>query len=122
MKWLFIIHLCLVAAIYGCRDGKPVLLQEFIPGTYIRYSDHEFGSEYDTVTISLQNKNASQFTISRRWKYERTGEAPEYQLTITAGIYDVGKGIMEDMETGDLISFDPKQNCLFIGTIKYKKL
>lgn len=122
MKWLFIIHLCLVAAIYGCRDGKPVLLQEFIPGTYIRFSSHELGQEYDTLTISLQNESASQYKITRRWKYERTGEEPEYQLITTAGIYDAKESIMEDTETGDLISFDPKQNCLFIGTIKYQKL
>ena len=122
MKWLFIIHLCLVAAVYGCRDAKPVLLQEFIPGTYIRYSSHELGKEYDTLTISVQNKRANQFKIIRRWKYERIGEQPEYQLITTAGIYDVKESIMEDMETGDLLSFDPKQNCLFIGTTKYQKL
>lgn len=122
MKRLFIIHLCLVAAIYGCRDAKPVLLQEFIPGTYIRFSSHELGKEYDTLNISLQNPSANQYKIIRRWKYERTSEQPEYQLITTAGIYDAEESIMEDMDTGDLISFDPKHNCLFIGTTKYQKL
>ncbi len=121
MKLFFIIHLCLVAAIYGCRDAKPVLLQEFIPGTYIRFSSHELGKEYDTLTISVQNKTANQYKIIRRWKYERTDELPEYQLITTTGIYNADKGIMEDIDTGDLLSFDPKQNCLFIGTIKYQK-
>lgn len=122
MKWLFIIHLCLVAAIYGCRDEKPVLLQEFIPGTYIRFSSHELGKEYDTLAISIQNPSANQYRIIRRWKYERTGEQPEYQLITTAGIYYAEENVIEDTENGDLISFDPKQNCLFIGTIKYQKL
>ncbi|OSZ77193.1 hypothetical protein CAP36_12325 [Chitinophagaceae bacterium IBVUCB2] len=122
MKLFFIIHFFLVAAIYGCRDAKPVLIQEFIPGTYIRFSSHELGKEHDTLTISVQNENATQYKITRRWKYERTGEAPEYQLIKTAGIYRDTENLLEDMDTGDLYSFDLKQNCLFIGTIKYQML
>ena len=54
-----------------------------IPGTYIRFSEHEFGREYDTMLIESQNKPAHQFRIIRKWKYERRldGAAigPEYK-------------------------------------------
>ena len=122
MKWLFIIHLCLVAAIYGCRDARPVMIQEFIPGTYIRFSSHEFGKEYDTLAITLLNATANEYNITRRWRYERTDLPSNYQLIITAGIYYPKDNILEDMESGDLLTFDPNQNCLFIGTLKYQKL
>ena len=122
MKWLFIIHLCLVAAIYGCRDGKPIMIQEFIPGTYIRFSSHEFGQEYDTVAISVLNVSANEYAITRRWRYERTDEIPHYELTTSSGIYYPDKKVLQDLESGDLLSFDVKEKCLFIGTTKYKKL
>jgi len=122
MKWLFIIHLCLVAAIYGCREAKPVMIQEFIPGTYIRSSSHEFGSENDTVSISVLNASANEYTITRRWRYERTELPPTYQLTTSAGIYYPDEKVLQDLESGDLLSFDVKEECLFIGTTKYKKL
>ena len=122
MKWLFILHLCLVAEIYGCRDARPVLIQEFIPGTYIRFSSHEFGKEYDTLIISLLNATANEYSITWRLRYERTNSTPSYQLITSAGIYYPDDKILEDMESGDLVTFDPKQSCLFIGTIKYQKL
>lgn len=122
MKWFFIIHLCLVAAIYGCRDARPVMIQEFIPGTYIRFSSHEFGKEYDTLAIALLNITANEYTITWRWRYEKTDSTPNYQLITTAGIYYPDDKVLEDLESGDLLTFDPKQSCLFIGTLKYQKL
>lgn len=112
----------MVAAIYGCRDAKPVMIQEFIPGTYIRFSTHEYRKEYDTLAISILNAAANEYTITRRWRYERTDEKPNYQLITRAGIYYPDDNILEDMESGDLLTFDPKQSCLFIGTLKYQKL
>lgn len=120
MKYFVIINLLLVAAIYGCRDRKPVLTLASIPGTYIRYAQHEFGSEYDTVTLTQQNSSANQYQITRRWKYERTGEAPEYTKTVTSGIYDARNSVLHDTETGDVITFG--QKIIFIGTTKYEKL
>ena len=94
--------------------------QASIPGTYIRYAEHEFGEEYDTLSISVLNLSAKQYKIVRRWKYERVGEAPSYQLIVSSAIWN--DRFLEDMESGDLISFDSTKNCLFIGTIKYDKL
>jgi hypothetical protein len=122
MKWFVIIHLCLVAAIYGCRDAKPVMIQEFIPGTYIRFSSHEFGSEYDTVSISVLNISANEYGITRRWKYERIGLPPHYELTNSSGIYYPREKVLQDLESGDMITFGVKEKCLFIGTTKYQKL
>jgi hypothetical protein len=96
------------------------------PGIYsrhlFRFSSHEFGKEYDTLAISLLNATANEYTITRRWRYEKTDSTPNYQLITSAGIYYPDDKVLEDMESGDLLTFDPKQSCLFIGTIKYQKL
>ncbi|MBN8878067.1 MAG: hypothetical protein J0I32_11010 [Sphingobacteriales bacterium] len=126
MKALLLIHLLLVAALYGCRELKPDPVRGFIPGTYIRFSRHEFGTEHDTLTISVQNKNAGEYKIIRRWKYERVidGEIaePEYKLTVTTGFYQSKHKLLRENETGSVYTFDVNENILFNGPVKYKKL
>jgi hypothetical protein len=126
MKILIVVHL-LIVLFYGCGlierkdEGR-----EFLPGTYTRFSQHEFGTEHDTLVISLQNKAAGEYKIVRRWKYERLldGKAiePEYKFITTSGIYHSSKKLLEERETGDFFSFDVTGELLFNGPVKYQKL
>ena len=101
-------------------------VQEFIPGTYIRFSEQEYGTEYDTLVISLQNKTANQYRILRKWKYERVLDRekikPEYKRSFTTGTYNSTHKLLQENETGDIFSFDVKQKILFNGPVKYQKL
>jgi hypothetical protein len=96
-----------------------------IPGTYIRFSQHEYGTEYDTLIITLQNSSANEFRIMRKWKYERVLDdekiEPEYKRTISSGIYYEEHKILREVETGDVYSFDFRAKILFNGPIKYQK-
>jgi hypothetical protein len=125
MKYLFILHLLLVAVILGCRD-KPDPVQEFIPGTYIRFSQHEFGNEYDTLIISIQNSSADEYGIIRKWKYERVVDGqklqPEYKRSVTTAVYNSKHKLLREYETGDIYSFDVREKILFNGPVKYQKL
>jgi hypothetical protein len=78
--------------LYGCRSFlKEESIQSLIPGTFIRFSQHEFGTEYDTLVITLQNEAVSQYRIQRKWKYERILDGnkiePEYRQELHSGIY-----------------------------------
>jgi len=98
----------------------------FIPGTYIRFSHHEFGTEYDTLVITLQNESANEYKIMRKWKYERildgTAIAPEYKRVVTSGIFHSKDNLLQESQTGDLYTFDVKGKLLFKGSTKYQKL
>lgn len=127
MKMLLFIHLIILLLVYSCDNSYTRdEVSAFIPGTYIRSAVHEFGSEYDTVVITLQNEQAREYRITRRWKYERVldGQSlePEYKRQITTAIYNSSRKVLREMETGDQYSFDPKEQVLFIGSTKYKKL
>lgn len=117
----------LIFLLYGCSfmQAKDEI-RDFLPGTYIRFSQHEFGTEHDTLVISLQNESAGEYKIVRRWKYERVldGKAiePEYKFTTTAGIYHSGRKLLQERETGDFLSFDVTEKLLFNGPVKYQKL
>lgn len=123
---LLLIPLFLIILL-GCRLFNAADHTEvFIPGTYIRFSSHEFGKEYDTLMITLQNESAHEFKILRKWKYERVLDGkimePDYQRVTTTGIYYSADKVMQDPESGNLYSFDAKEKLLFNGDIKYKKL
>ena len=123
-----IVLLILSAAtiILSCNtSGKDETL-EFITGTYVRAGQNEFGKEFDTLVISLQNPAAKEFKIQNRWHYIRQveGEAnvPEYKVRETSGIYNAETKLLEEAETLDHYSFDAKEKVLFDGTNKFKKI
>lgn len=126
MKIILPAHI-IILFLYGCGLLKTKdQVQEFIPGTYIRFFKQEFGTEYDTLVISVQNQTADEYRILRKWKYERVLDGqkiePEYKRSFTSGIYDAGHKLLRENETGDFYSFDPGQKLLFNGAIKYQKL
>ncbi len=118
--------LILSAIISGCITSSKDEIMEFIPGTYVRTGQNEFGKEFDTLFISIQNPAAKEFKIQNRWHYIRQveGEAnvPEYKVKETSGIYNAETKLLEEAETLDHYSFDVKEKVLFDGTNKFKKI
>lgn len=114
------------AIISSCNTSDKDEIMEFIPGTYVRAGQNEFGKEFDTLVISVQNPAAREFKIQNRWHYIRQIEgeanAPEYKLKETSGIYNADTKLLEEAETLDHYSFDTKEGILFDGTNKYKKI
>lgn len=121
MKNLITLHIILLVVIGACRELSSDPIPAFIPGTYIRHSVHEFGSEYDTLTIKFIGK---QYAIERKWKYERMLDGqriePEYKKTSMTGIYS--EGILSEQQTGVHYSFDPEKKYLYSGDARYDKL
>lgn len=127
MKAFYLLCLAASAMATGCNNGSSVdEMKASLPGTYIRASQHEYGKEFDTLVVSLQNEAANEFKLNRRWRYERVldGKAiePEYKNTTTAAVYDEATKQLKETETGDTYSFDPASKTLFAGSTKYEKL
>ena len=115
-----------VLILIGCGILKDEdMVEASIPGTYIRFSKHEYGTEYDTLVITLQNEVAKEYRILRKWKYERvidnTPMETEYKRSVTSGIYNTEHKLLQEI-SGDLYSFDVKGKLLFNGPIQYQKL
>ncbi|MBK8310918.1 MAG: hypothetical protein IPL04_08545 [Chitinophagaceae bacterium] len=127
MKALFLTYVSVALLLTACNsNSESDTVKDFIPGTYIRSSQHEYGTENDTVVISLQNKSASEYKVERRWKYGRMLDGkpiePEYKLTTTSAIYNKDSKLLQETETGDTYSFDTKEKSMFAGTTKYQKI
>lgn len=125
MKSLFI-FLLVAFILNACSSNENNAIKEFIPGTYIRSAEHEFGAEHDTVIISLQNNAANEYKLVRKWKYERVLDGkrlePEYKNTSTSAIFNTDSKLLQETETADTYSFAPAQKAMFAGTTKYVKL
>ena len=111
---------------WGCGLHREDAVRSFIPGVYVRFSEHEFGKEFDTLDIKMLNASAGEFKITRRWRYERVGEdgklQPEYKLTVTTVVYDPAHHILQERRYGKIYSFDMNAGCLFNGPNKFQKL
>jgi hypothetical protein len=114
------------AIISSCNTSGKDEIMDFIPGTYVRTGQNEFGKEFDTLVITIQNPAAKEFKIQNRWHYIRQveGEAnvPEYKVKETSGIYNAETRLLEEAETLDHYSFDVKEKALFNGTNMFKKI
>lgn len=127
MKTVLFIQVAVILLLSACSShSESDVVKEFIPGTYIRSSQHEYGTETDTVVISLQNKSADEYKIVRRWKYDRILDGkpiePEFKVSATSGIYKEDGKLLQETETGDGYTFDIKQKLMFAGSTKYEKL
>lgn len=127
MKNMILLQLTLSLLILGCgTNSESKEIMSFIPGTYARQSEGEFGKSYDTLVISLQNKAASQFKIVRHWRYDRVLDGkpiePEYKLTETSAVFDASSKALQESETLDVFTFDTKAKLLFDGPNKFFKI
>lgn len=126
MKPLLLIAAILVLIVVGCSSAESDAIKTFIPGTYIRNAQTEFGKEYDTLVISLQSKSANEYKIERRWRYDRVLDGkpiePEYKITETTGLYDAEKKIVQETETLEFFSFDVGKKLLFNETNEFTKI
>ena len=126
MKTLNVLLFVSTIALWACNSIVKEKVKDFIPGTYIRSSQHEYGTEHDTVIITLQNQSADEYKIERRWKYERMLDGkpvePEYKQTTNSGIYNPESKILQESSTLEQYTFDIKQKALFVGSTKYQKL
>lgn len=127
MKSYLLFATIIVAFIISCGTSTTDdVIANFIPGTYVRQSDGEFGKSYDTLVISLQSKAASQYKIVRRWRYNRVRDGkpiePEYKITETSAVFDAQAKALQESETLELLTFDIKKKLLFNGPNQFIKI
>ncbi|MFW2475495.1 MAG: hypothetical protein ACN4EP_01185 [Sediminibacterium sp.] len=126
MKTLIVISVIASALIFSCGTIVKDEVQEFIPGTYVRQSEGEFGTSYDTLVIAMQNETAREYKIERRWKYDRVVDEkvlePEYKITNATGIYDADKKLLQETQSLNIYTFDVKNKFLNKGTNQFTKI
>jgi hypothetical protein len=120
--------LTLVIFLMGCNGIlNSDKVKPFIPGTYLATWKTSLSNAVDTMTIAAVAENGSEgYLITRRTHLQFINaakkRAPEYSITKWVGSYNAtDKNIVVNMN-GRVLSFDPDNKLLRMGSIVYKKL
>jgi len=99
-------------------------VEDWITGVYIRLVSNDFSQGADTLTII--KKASSQFLIKRRSSYRRLLDGqvfdPEYKTEDWLGVYDDKTQLLHEQQHGKILSFQPGERTMKVGTAEYKKI
>lgn len=126
---LLIIGLMMLAAfalvwLTAARLLKRDKVEDWITGVYIRLISNDFSQGTDTLTIA--KKSGRQFSIKRRSSYRRLLDGqvfdPEYKSEDWLGVYDEKTQLLHEQQHGKVLSFQPEERTMKVGTAEYKKI
>lgn len=117
----FLTRYLLCSILYGCGSD---VTKDFIPGTYVREVKNEFSIGRDTLVIGAVDLNT--YTIIHKGSYRqiRNGKLlPVKSISENWPVsYDEVKKVLTELKRGKVISFDPSENILLVGSSPYKKI
>jgi len=110
----------------GCSSSEEDPIRSFMPGTYVRFSDHEMRKELDTITIDLISETGNNYSLTRSSSFQKKLDEKvfpwEHAKEEWTAYYDPHERVLHETRKGKMISFIPEQNMLLVGTTKYKKI
>lgn len=110
----------------ACGSPAKPAAADFIPGTYVSQQQSEYSVANDTLVITSAQGTENIYLITKKTGYRRIDngkpQAPEYKVKKLTGNWDAQKQLLTIMQNGLLISFQPEQNKLMIGSNEYWKL
>ena len=102
------------------RCSQPV--KDYIPGTYVTEWTTEFTEARDTMLIEAASEKGSiTYQITRR-TYMLYQEKPQYKLVHWIGTFNSGNKTIIINNNGRILSFDPSNKEMKMGSTTYKKL
>lgn len=125
MKKYILILMGIVSGLTAC-NSKSSTLQSFIPGTYVSQAQSEFSIANDTLVITVAKSTDNIYLITRKTGYRRISEGKlqpsQHAVKHWTGTWDTQKQLMQIMQTGHTLIFQPDKNALLNGSSEYVKL
>jgi hypothetical protein len=121
-----ILSVLAVAGILVACHSIDTSIQSFIPGTYVNQAQSEFSVANDTLIITQAKNTDNIYLITRKTGYRRIADGKEqelqHQVKRLTGECDSQKQIIQIMQTGNTLIFQPDKNNLLNGSSEYWKL
>ena len=112
-------------ALFACNTEADIV-RDFIPGTYVQFSENEMGRLNDTLLIDIISPSGHNYRIIRTSSIQRLLDGKafpwEQRKEVWTGIYDKNKQVLNETKRGKVISFVPERGILLVGTTEYKKI
>lgn len=101
-------------------------IKDFIPGTYVSQGRSEYSMANDTLVITKANNADNIYLITRKTGYRRITDgklqALQHQVKHLTGTWDTQKQVLQVLQTGSPLIFQPDKNSLLNGSSEYRKL
>jgi len=118
-------QLAAISLLAACNSGGSTVTS-FIPGTYVNQAQSEFSVANDTLVITQAKNTDNIYLIVRKTGYRRITDGKlgqlQHQVKRWTGTWDVQKQLMQVMQTGNTLIFQPDKNNLINGSSEYWKL
>lgn len=125
MKNLAFTTLAILGLLSACSSGSEAVTS-FIPGTYVNQAQSEFSIANDTLVIEQAKNTDNIYLITRKTGYRRIADGKvqqlQHQVKHWTGTWDTQKQLMQIMQTGNTLIFQPDKNNLLNGNSEYWKL
>ena len=113
-----------ISLLAACGNKSQTI--DFIPGTYVNQAQSGYSIASDTLIITQAENTQNIYLITRKTGYRRINDgkiqALQHQVKRLTGTWDEQKQLLQIMQNGTLISFQPEQNKLLIQNSEYWKL
>jgi hypothetical protein len=125
MKNLAFTVMTILGFLSACSSGSEAVIS-FIPGTYVNQAQSEFSVANDTLVIEQAKNTDNIYLIIRKTGYRRITDGKvqqlQHQVRHWTGTWDIQKQLMQIMQTGNTLIFQPDKNNLLNGNSEYWKL
>ena len=124
-NYIFLIALAVVG-LTACQNGGSSSIKDFIPGTYVSQGRSDYSIANDTLEIALGKNTENIYLITRKTGYRRISDGKlqplQHQVKHWSGEWDEQKQILQIMQTGNFLLFQPDKESLLNGSSEYWKL
>ena len=101
-------------------------IKDFIPGTYVSQGRSEYSIANDTLVIVKGTDADNIYLITRKTGFRRITDGKlqpvQHQVKHWTGTWDVQKQMIQVLQTGNPLIFQPDRNGLLNGSSEYRKL
>jgi hypothetical protein len=99
-------------------------VRAFIEGSYVRDFENEFAVGVDSVVLQKEGENNYLILKYSRFARIKNGSLlpDEVKQEKMMGVYDEKKKVINELQKGKVLSFNVKENKMFIGASEYQKI
>jgi hypothetical protein len=125
MKNYLLILMIAALGLAACHSENSNL-KDFVPGTYVNQARSDYSVANDTMIIEQGKNTENIYLITRRTGYRRISggklQPLQYQVKHWSGEWDEQKQILQIIQTGNPLLFQPNKGSLLNGSSEYRKL
>jgi hypothetical protein len=126
MKTLFVKIMLLPISLLAACSSKSQQAIDFIPGTYVNHAQSAYSVADDTLQIIPDVMTENSYHVIRKTAFRRilNGklQPEEHQMKSFNGLWDEQKQILQLMQNGIILVFQPDSNKMVIQNSPYRRL